>query len=109
MNFECKDFNLSDANKVFIEDKLKKFKLGVVRVEKEFDYFVITTMYCGDKIETKNKDFHVAIQLLKNILNVLNNKRLHKKRKAKRALQFGEKNFYKDALINDYNSENIED
>lgn len=108
MLFECKDFTLSEANKLFAENKLRKYKIDIMHIRKENRDFELSVNFFSENVKIKNEDFYVGVQLLSNILKTLANKKQHKKRMAKRAEQMGYKtNFYKDDEDN-YIAENSE-
>lgn len=109
MIYECKDFALSDSNKSFIENKLKKYNINTITIRKEVRDYELSVNIYNENVKAKNEDFYVAVQILNNILKTLSKKKQHKKRMAKRAEQMGYKNnFYKDDDEDNYIAESFE-
>lgn len=100
---------LNEPKKYFLESKLKEFKPQVVKIFKEKENYFCKIKYFQDEILFSSNDFFTLIQMERNVLKILKSKRMHKKKLAKKALIYGDRNFYKDVLNDDFYSEEFEE
>jgi len=70
-------FNLSSSNRAYVEKKLSRYTDNL-KISKERDEFILSTIVLEQKVEVKAENFMQAVELLKDKLKVFTNKKQHK-------------------------------
>lgn len=109
MQIKYKNFDITEGQKFYLEHKLYCYNVGFFEVEYKDFHYIISTNWFEKKLKYASKDFTVAIDFMHIMLKNLTKDRKLKKRKAKKGIVFGDKNYMNKYLIDEQNyQENIE-